>query len=221
MTRIARVVVPGIPHHVTQRGNRCLPTFFGEDDYRAYLDFLAEGCRKAGTGVWAYCLMPNHVHLLLLPAHADGLRAALSEAHRRYTRMINSREGWRGHLWQERFASFPADNAYALASARYIELNPVRAGLAERPEDYRWSSAGAHLLGAPDPVASPEALLAMVDDWRDFLMAGLDEKDFSLIRMHENTGRPLGAKCFSEKIENLLGRIVSPRRPGRKPKKAD
>ena len=111
MARTARLVVPGYPHHVTQRGNRDLPVFFGEDDYRAYQALLAEWCARAGTEVWAYCLMPNHVHLVMVPSHADGLRAALGEAHRRYTRRINLRQEWSGHLWQGRFASFPMDES--------------------------------------------------------------------------------------------------------------
>jgi REP element-mobilizing transposase RayT len=130
MARIARIVVPAVPHHVTQRGNRRQAVFFGEDDYRAYLALLSEYAGKAGVRVWAWCLMPNHVHLMLAPPSAEALRAALAEAHRRYSRLINFREGWRGYLWQGRFASCPMDEAHALAAARYIELNPVRARLA-------------------------------------------------------------------------------------------
>ena len=127
MARLARVVVPHIPHHVTQRGNRRQQVFFGEADYAAYRALLAEGCREAGVSVWAYCLMPNHVHLILLPPEAGALRAALSEVHRGYTRLVNFREGWRGYLWQGRFASFPMDERHLLTCARYVELNPVRA----------------------------------------------------------------------------------------------
>ena len=141
MARLARLVVPGHPHHVTQRGNRGQETFFGDDDYRSYLSLLAECCRKAGTEVWAYCLMPNHVHLVLVPSHEDGLRAALGETHRRYTRHVNLREDWRGHLWQARFHSFAMDENHLLACARLVELNPVRARLVQRPGDWRWSSA--------------------------------------------------------------------------------
>ena len=121
MSRIARAVIPGIPHHVTQRGNRRLETFFSDDDYRLYIDLLAESCQRSGTEIWGYCLMPNHVHLIMVPADADGLRASLGEAHRRYARAINQREDWRGHLWQERFQSFPMDEAHLAAAARYVE----------------------------------------------------------------------------------------------------
>jgi putative transposase len=117
MARLARVVAAGVPHHVTQRGNRRQRVFFGDDDYEAYRTLLAEGCRAAGVALWAYCLMPNHVHLIPVPPDAGGLRAALGEAHRRYTRRVNFREGWRGYLWQGRFASFPMDEAYLLACA--------------------------------------------------------------------------------------------------------
>ncbi len=96
MARLARIVIPGIPHHVTQRGNRRLPVFFEDSDYEAYLALLGEWCAKAGTPIWAYCLMPNHVHLILVPPDEGGLRAALGEAHRRYTRHVNAREDWRG-----------------------------------------------------------------------------------------------------------------------------
>src|ERR1700742_4087496 len=114
MARLARVVVPGLPHHLTHRGNRRQPVFLRDEDYAAYRALLAEGCRAAGVSVWAYCLMPNHVHLILQPPEAGALHAALGEAHRRYTRLVNFREGWRGYLWQGRFASFPMDERHLL-----------------------------------------------------------------------------------------------------------
>ena len=147
MARIARAVAPGYPHHITQRGNRRQQTFFCEDDYLAYIELMAEWCRKYRVEIWAWCLMPNHVHLIAVPHTEEALSRAIGEAHRRYTRRINFREKWRGHLWQERFASFPMDEQYLLATARYIEMNPVAAELVQNPEDYRWSSAQAHLAG--------------------------------------------------------------------------
>lgn len=109
MARMARVVAPGIPHHVTQRGNRRQETFFSDDDYRAYLELMAQWCSLCAVEVWAYCLMANHVHLIVVPESEGGMRRAIGEAHRRYTRRVNFRQGWRGHLWQGRFASFPMD----------------------------------------------------------------------------------------------------------------
>src|ERR1051325_9749942 len=161
MARLARVVATGLPHHVTHRGNRRQRVFFDDDDYEVYRALLAEGCRAAGVAVWAYCLMPNHVHLILVPSDQDGLRAALGETHRRYTRHVNLREGWRGYLWQGRFASFPMDEAHLLAGARYVELNPVRARLVRRARDWRWSSARAHLTGRDDGLAVVRPLLAL------------------------------------------------------------
>ena len=150
MARLARVVAPGLPHHVTQRGNRRQQTFFCDEDYESYLQLMAQFCKAHQVEIWAYCLMPNHVHLIAVPQSADGLRRAIGEAHRRYTRMVNFREGWRGHLWQGRFASFVLDEPYLLTAARYVELNPVRAGLVNTPRQYRWSSAAAHLRGRDD-----------------------------------------------------------------------
>lgn len=215
MARLARIVVPDVPHHVTQRGNRRLPTFFSNDDYAAYLRLLTEHCQAAKVAVWAYCLMPNHVHLVLVPSTADGLRAALGETHRRYTRRVNFREGWRGHLWQERFASFPMDHRHLYAAVRYIEQNPVRAGLAAAPAAWPWSSAAAHLAGADDEVVTVAPLLAMVDDWDEYL-AEHDEVELDRLRAHQRTGRPLGDAGFVADLEALTGRRLAKGKPGPK-----
>lgn len=218
MARLARVVIPQIPHHVTQRGNRRQPVFFGEEDYAEYFGLLGEYTRAAGVAVWAWCLMPNHVHLMLVPPHPDALRSALAEAHRRYSRTVNFREGWRGYLWQGRFASCPLDDAHTMAAARYIELNPVRAGLVSRPQDWRWSSANAHLGGGEDGVTDIAALGHHVTDWAQFLAAGLDENALEALRRGERTGRPLGTQEFIERLEAATGRDLAPRKPGPKPK---
>jgi len=136
MARLARLVVPGMPHHVTQRGNRRQQTFFNEGDYAAYLELMAEGCRERGVEIWGYCLMPNHIHLIAVPSTEDGLRWAIGAAHERYTRRINFRQQWRGYLWQGRFASFVMDEPYWVAAARYVELNPVRARLVASPSQW-------------------------------------------------------------------------------------
>ena len=107
MARLARVIAPGLPHHITQRGNRRQQTFFSDDDYQSYIDLMAQWCGAHQVEIWAYCLMPNHVHLIAVPHSAEGLRRAVGEVHRRYTRMVNFREGWRGHLWQGRFVQLP------------------------------------------------------------------------------------------------------------------
>ena len=218
MARLARVVAPGVPHHVTQRGNRRQQTFFSDGDYAAYLELLAEGCRAARVEVWGYCLMPNHVHLILAPSDEDGLRAALGEAHRRYSRRINFREGWRGYLWQGRFASVPMDEDHLLACARYVELNPVRARLVAGPQDWPWSSARAHLAGRDDGVAKVAPLLDRVGDWPALLAAGLSEAEHRAIRAGERTGRPLGSADFVAGLERRLGRALARRKPGPRPK---
>ncbi len=218
MARLARVVAAGLPHHVTQRGNRRQPVFFSDDDYAAYRALLAEGCQAAGVAVWAYCLMPDHVHLILVPGDADGLRAALGETHRRYTRHVNSREGWSGYLWQGRFASCPMDEAYLLAAARYVELNPVRAKLARRARDWRWSSARAHLAGRDDGLVRVKPLLDLVPDWAGFLAGGLNEAEREAIRAGERTGRPLGSERFTARLEKRLGRKLARQKPGPKPR---
>src|SRR3972149_887027 len=192
MARLARVVIPGLPHHVTQRGNRGQQTFFNDGDYAAYLDLMAQWCREEGVAIWGYCLMPNHVHLIAVPKTEDGLRRAIGEAHRRYTRRINFHEKWRGYLWQGRFASFIMDDAYLLAAARYIELNPVRAKLASNPKQWPWSSAGAHLSGRDDRLVKVAPLLAMIGDWNAFLKTAIQDKELHELREHGRTGRPLG-----------------------------
>ena len=122
MPRIARVVVPYVPHHVTQRGNRKQQTFFCNRDYELYKELMSEWCARRGVQVWAYCLMPNHTHLILVPREADALARAVGEAHRRYTCTVNRREGWTGFLWQGRFASFPMSDRYLLNAVRYVLL---------------------------------------------------------------------------------------------------
>lgn len=215
MARLARVTVPGLPHHVTQRGNRRQETFFSEDDYTAYLDLMAEWCGKRGVAVWAYCLMPNHVHLVAVPEGQDSLRRGIGEAHRRYTRRVNFREGWRGHLWQGRFGSYPMDEAYLFAATRYVELNPVRAGLVDRPEAWPHSSAAGHLNGAGDRLLTREPLSSMVADWRGFLALSVEEAMLATFRRHERTGRPLGDAAFLARLERLLERPLRPGKPGR------
>jgi putative transposase len=194
MARLARVVIPGVPHHVTQRGNRRGQTFFEDADYALYRDLLGEAAAKAGAEVWAYCLMPNHVHVILTPSDEDGLRRTFADLHRRYTGAINARHRWTGHLWQGRFGSVAMDDAYLAAAARYVAMNPVRARLVERPEDWRWSSVAAHLEGKEDAAA------------------------YAALRQSETTGRPLGAAAWIEAIEQQTGRTLAPQKRGPKPR---
>jgi putative transposase len=161
--------------------------------------------------------MANHVHLIVVPDSEDGLRRALGETHRRYTRRINFREGWRGYLWQGRFASFAMDERYLLRAARYVELNPVRAKLCRVPWRWRWSSAAAHVAGRDDGLVHVGPLLERVKDWREFLTEALEADDAELLRRHTRTGRPLGETVFLDRIEQTLHRVVRPAKRGRKP----
>jgi putative transposase len=220
MARIARAVAPGIPHHITQRGNRRQQTFFNDEDYQSYLVLMSEWCMEYHVEIWCYCLMPNHIHLIAVPETKDGLNLAIGEAHRRYTRRINFREGWRGHLWQGRFASFIMDERYLFSCARYIELNPVRAGLVKNSEDWCWSSAGPHLNCKDDILVKTEPLLELVNKpWENFLSLDVHESEIEVFRKHERTGRPLGANSFIDRVEFLLDRKLKPEKPG--PKKKD
>ncbi len=226
MARLARVVAPGLPHLVTQRGNRGQDVFFGKQDYRDYCELLAEGCRAAKTKVWAYCLLPTHVHLILVPSNPDGLRAALGEAHRRYTWHVNQREGWRGYLWQGRFASFPMDEEHLFACARYVETAPLREGLVRRARDWKWSSLRAHLAGEDDDVVKVDPLISRVSEpgenaWKDFMRQGLYEDELEVIEAAERTGRPLGSDRFTMRLEKRLDRSLMRQKPGPKPKQPE
>jgi putative transposase len=214
MPRLARVVVPDLPHHVTQRGNRRQPTFFGDHDYGLYKAILAEQAASAGVRVAGWCLMPNHVHLILVPPTPTALALCLREVHRRYTRHVNEREGWRGYLWQGRFASCVMDEPHFLAALRYVEQNPVRAGLAPRPTDWRWSSARAHLHGQADGLTDPALVRGLVDDWAGFLAADERPERLEALRVGVRTGRPLGSPAFLGALEERLGRPLQRRRPG-------
>jgi putative transposase len=201
--RIARVVVPDSPHHVTQRGNRREPVFFEANDYRLYRRLVAAAARRTGAAVWAYCLMPNHVHLPIMPtwrdaADADGLRATFAKAHRRYTGAINARFWWTGHLFQGRFGAVVMDEAHLLAAARYIALNPVVAGLVSRAEDWPWSSTRAQLAGEDDEPVTVASLRALIPDFAAFLAMPTDAATTTRIERASTIGRPLGARNGSQ-----------------------
>jgi len=227
MARLARVVIPHVAHHITQRGNRRLPIFFSDGDRTAYLELLTAACAASGTRCLAWCLMDNHVHLILVPASADGLRATLGEAHRRYTRRVNFREGWRGYLFQGRFASYPMDDAHLAAAVRYVENNPVTARMVARAEEWPWSSARSHIAGrrvASDPLTDVAAMGAPVPNWRAMLRYGAELGDAGeaaevlaeAIEARLRTGRPLGAEEWITRQEKALDRPLAPQQRGPK-----
>jgi len=218
MARMARAVIPSIPHHITQRGVRRMETFFDDEDYQIYLSYMRAWCLSSGVEIWAYCLMPNHVHLIATPESEKSLARGIGEAHRRYTRYMNFKKGWKGYLWQGRFTSFPMDEDYLMAAARYVELNPVRANLVERAEDYPWSSARAHLDGKDDILVKASPMLDRVENWAELLASG-DQTSFDALRMHERTGRPLGDDSFVARMSQLAGRALGRKKPGPKRKR--
>ena len=192
--------------------------FFQDNDRKEYLHLLKEQARRFGVHFLAYCLMTNHVHLIAIPYKPDGLARAVGEAHRRYTRMINLREGVRGFLFQGRFSSCPVDTGeYLFAAVRYVERHPVRAKIVSQPWEYPWSSAAFHAgLADYDPLVMKSPLLSEIHDWKNFLST---ESDLSLrLQEKSRTGRPFGPESFFAVVEKITGRDARPGLPGR-PKK--
>jgi putative transposase len=203
---------------VTQRGNGRGRTFFSDADYALYRDLLAESCRAADVEVWAWCLMPNHVHLILVPSDADGLRRALAPAHRRYAGIIHARRKRTGHFWQGRFGAVAMDKGHLAAALRYVSLNPVRARLVARAQDWRWSSMRAHLRGRDDGLTALAPVRDRFPRFADLLELEADAEAIDRLRAAESIGRPLGGAGFLARIERLTGRRLAPRKRGPKPK---
>jgi putative transposase len=203
MPRIARIVVPGIPHHIIQRSNRRQEVFFSSEDKDYYLRLLLKWSHIGGVSLLAYCLMDNHVHLVGVPFRVTSLAEVIGETHKRYSMTINARQGWAGYLWQGRFISYPMDDAHVYRAMRYVELNPVRAGIVKRPVDYPWSSAPAHILGETYPLLGRNPMGMNGPEWAAYLAEGLVESETNLFRCHANTGRPLGDATFLRRIKAL------------------
>lgn len=219
MARIGRVVVPGVPHHVTQRGNRRQTVFFEESDYRLYRRLIAAAARRARAEIWAYCLMPNHVHLIVTPGDEDGLRATFADAHRRYTAMINARHRWTGHLFQGRFGAAAMDENHLIAAARYVALNPVAAGLVKCAADWPWSSVRAHLAREDDELVRVAPLCERIAEFGDLIATDVDETTALRLERALTAGRPLGSPDWIAALEARLGRSLAPQKRG--PKRRD
>jgi putative transposase len=218
MPRLPRLVLPDVPYHVTQCGNRRERTFLEDGDYSVYRDLLAEAARRAGSRIWCYCLMPNHVHLIVVPADADGLRRTFADAHRRYSGFINARHRWTGHLWQGRYGAVAMDEAHLAAAARYVALNPVRARLVDSAGDWPWSSARAHLAGEDDELVEVGPLLERCGDFASFLGAEEDQQTTRALRASEISGRPVGSEEWLAALEARSGRSLAHKKRGPKPK---
>ena len=217
MARLARAIFPGHAHHVTQRGNGRAQTFFGDEDYELYRDLLGRHCAAADVEVWSWVLMPNHVHLVLVPSDEDGLRRALSAVHGRYAGHVHARLKRTGHFWQGRFGCVAMDEAHLGAALRYVALNPVRAGLVERATDWPWSSVRAQLGWLDDGITSVDPVRLRYPDFAALLAAGEEEEMVRRLRQAERIGRPIGEPAFLDRLERDTGRILKRGRPGPKP----
>jgi putative transposase len=219
MARRARIILPGEAHHVTQRGNRRQNVFFSPDDYRNYLRLLWTNAEIFKFDIWAYCLMPNHVHLLVVPECEKSLRDGISLLHQTYTRSVNDSKSWKGHLWQGRFFSCPVGPCGVAAVARYIELNPVRAAMCINASDYSWSSAKESCTGQLGkngfaPIFAPGGT------WAEYLAyepLGDSDENLKSIRETVRIGRPFASEKYLEILEKRTGKILKPQKRGRKP----
>ena len=206
MPREARIVIPGVPHHITHRGNNKQQVFFDDEDRRRYLCFLCRYCHEDGLRILAYCLMPNHIHIVGVPARKESLSRALQRTQQEHTSHINYKYGRCGHLWHGRFYSCPMDLDHTVCALGYVELNPVRARMVEFPWDYPWSSAPAHCGNRPeDELLDLDRWFGHYTDaeWRESLLVEMENKGFlSVIRAHTVKGKPLGKReYFKERLE--------------------
>jgi putative transposase len=222
MGRQARVVLPGRAHHITQRGNLQQPVFFCDADRKMYLNLLRDHALRAEMRILSYCLMTNHIHLVVVPEHLDSLRHGLGRTHNDYARWLHVRQRQTGHLWQNRFFSCPLDEAHLAETLRYVEMNPVRAGLAKAASAWEWSSAQARIAGRDlhglmhDSAFDSECI---GDNWKRILESGWAATAlWKRIREATQTGRPLGGNAFIDAAERETGRPLRPAKRGPKPK---
>ena len=221
MPRIARVVAEGVPHHVTQRGNARQQVFHCAEDYALYKDLLRRYAARSGLALWAYCLMPNHVHLICAPASGRSLASALGRTNADYARHFNIVGRSCGHVWQARYFSCPMDWAHCWQAMAYVERNPVRAGLVTVAAEYRWSSAAAHTGLAAEPMLDMRIWRAEYDAsrWSEALRTSVEEECIAeRVRDATLRGRPLGGEAFVQSLERSTGRRLHPNPPGRRSK---
>ena len=216
MPRFTRVVVPGFPHHITQRGNRKTATFYDSRDCEIYTRLLRQYSRRHRLSIWAYVLMKNHVHLVGVPEDETSLPSTMRDAHSAYAAYFNRTYGTVGHLWQGRFFSCVLDSDHLRNAVRYVELNPVRAGLVQRAEDYAWSSAAAHCGLRSDMLVTEEFPPGQWPrDWSAWLAEAESPEQRTLLRKHTLSGHPSGSERFVIELERRLGRRIRPRKRGR------
>ena len=213
MARIKRIVIPNIPHHVTQRGVRSMNIFLKDEDYEYYKKLLLEQCSIYELKVVSYCLMTNHVHLIVIPKNKESLSKAIGETHRLYTRKINFEQKVKGHLFQERFYSTPLDEEHFLFALRYVEQNPVKAFMVKYPWDYKYSSTRYRLDIQEDKLLSKYEPIDSIEDYKEFLGKTTNDK---IIQEKTRTGKPCGNDEFYKKIKELTGNDYSRKKPGPK-----
>lgn len=217
MPRSSRIVIPGAPHHVVQRGNRRQPIFFSDADRSRYVDWLAEGCQRFGTTCLAWCLMDNHIHLILVPSTVDGLRGPIASASTRLSQRINLMQQTSGHLFQGRYASYAMDEAHLMVALRYVENNPVRAGMVDAAEQWGWSSAAAHVARRPDRLVTGNAFADAIPNWRAMLAKGLEaaEEEEQVVEAALLSGRPRAAAAWLAAHASHFGDRLIPGKRGR------
>lgn len=216
MPRVSRAVAIGHPHHITQRGNYRQTVFAEKGDYVRYLELLADFCPKYDLDIWAYCLMPNHIHMVAVPGRQESLARLFNTVHMLYAQYFNRKRDATGHLWQGRFFSCVLDERHLYAAVRYVEMNPVRGGIVPVPQDYPWSSAKAHVTGVHDPVMSARCFLTeTIGDWARYLGTDSDQEAMESVIKVTKIGRPCGGDDFVKQMEQCLNRPLTARRPGR------
>jgi putative transposase len=219
MPRLARTVFPGVPHHITQRGNRREDVFYADEDYQTYLQWLGDYSQQHRLDIIAYCLMTNHIHLVAVPATESSLEHVFRPLHMRYAQRMNRQKHWSGHLWQGRYFSSPMDERYTWAAIRYVEQNPVRAGMVRKAEEYLWSSANSHCLRSHGTILSNKSpwtrLTDRIEDWSTWLAEGDSPDDLGVLRRNTDKGLPCGSESFVRSLEKAVGRSLQFRPQGR------
>lgn len=223
MPRTARIVVPDLPYHITQRGNYRQEVFEDNEDRLSYLSWIDDYSKQYKLSIYAYCLMDNHVHFIVIPREEDSLAKVFSISHMRYSQYFNKKKKASGHLWQGRFYSCVMDEDYFVTTLRYVERNPVRAGIVRKPWQWKWSSAGEH-TGQGSGIINLEKITTLIDtsveEWKEYIDSVENEEEVVSIRKHTMLGRPLGTKDFVSKLGKRLGRVLSILPRGRPKKKS-
>lgn len=216
MPRIARLVLPGYPHHVTQRGNYQQAVFNIERDYKYYIGLLKKYAEEYLLSILSFCLMPNHVHFICIPTDKDSLANTFKITHMAYAQYLNKRNNIKGHLWQGRFFSSILDEGYLYAALRYVENNPVRAGLVKAPWEWKWSSARTHVKGETSglPLGDISQFIE-IKNWADYLSKFEDKELIKTLRKNTLVGRPSGDANFVVHLEKILGVKLMPSKRGR------